>query len=138
MDYFNAFAISASGMVAEKTRTDTVALNLANMNSGKGVDGKLFKPLHVHIVPGKFAADFARQAGGVQVAGIEELDVAPRAVYEPGHPDADAKGMVSMPGVDQVKEMATMSAALRAYQANVVAFNAAKTMALKALEMGAQ
>ena len=41
---------------------------------------------------------------GVQVTGIEELDVAPRTVYEPGHPEANDKGLVAYPGVDHVRE----------------------------------
>jgi flagellar basal-body rod protein FlgC len=57
-------------------------------------------------------------------------------VYEPGNPDADDKGFVSLPGINQVTEMVNMAGALRAYEANVVAMNAAKTMALKALELG--
>ena len=41
-----------------------------------------------------------------------------------------------MPGVNQVTEMVNLASALRAYEANVVAMNAAKTMALKALDLG--
>ena len=49
---------------------------------------------------------------------------------------ADDKGMVALPGVDHVSEMVNLITALRAYEANVVAMNAAKTMAVKALEIG--
>jgi flagellar basal-body rod protein FlgC len=138
MDYFNAFAISAAGMRVEKMRTDVVALNLANMHSSRRADGSLFRPLQVTVVPGPaFAAGFERLAG-LPVVRLDERDVEPRLAYEPGSPDADANGMVSRPAVNQVEEMATMSSAMRAYQANVVALNAAKAMALKALELGAQ
>lgn len=142
MDYRNAFAISATGMTVEKVRLDTTAVNLANVHSTRGADGKLFRPLSVKIgeASGNFAAGFAQLAGtqlhGAQVLRIEETDVAPHKLYEPGNPDADAKGYVSLPGVNQVTEMVNMASALRAYEANVVAMNAAKTMALKALELG--
>jgi len=56
--------------------------------------------------------------------------------YEPGHPDADAQGFVTYPGIDPVGEMVDLISTLRAYEANVAAANAAKTMALKALELG--
>ena len=131
MDYRNAFAVSATGMNVEKLRLDTSAVNLANIHSSKGADGKLFRPLHVTTVEGtsNFAVGFEQLAG-------EETDVAPHKLYEPGNPDADDKGFVSMPGVNQVTEMVNIASALRAYEANVVAMNAAKTMALKALELG--
>jgi flagellar basal-body rod protein FlgC len=140
MDYFTAFAISASGMRAEKLRTDVVALNLANLNSSAGPDGKLFQPLAVRTAPAAFPAALVRLAGGsgVQVLGVEETQAEARIAYEPGNPGADANGMVRLPGVNRVTEMANLAAAMRAYQANVTAFNASKTMALKALELGGQ
>jgi flagellar basal-body rod protein FlgC len=142
MDYRNAFAISATGMNVEKFRLDTTAVNLANIHSGKGPDGKLFRPLHVTITEARenFAVGFERMSGaqlhGAEVLSVEESDVAPRKMYEPGNPEADDKGFVSLPGVNQVTEMVNLTSALRAYEANVVAMNAAKSMALKALELG--
>jgi flagellar basal-body rod protein FlgC len=143
MDYRSAFAISATGMTVEKTRLDTTAVNLANVHSTRGPDGKLFRPLSVKVgeaTSTSFAAGFEQLAGarlhGAQVLRIEETNVAPHKLYEPGNPDADEKGYVSLPGVNQVTEMVNMASALRAYEANVVAMNAAKTMALKALELG--
>jgi flagellar basal-body rod protein FlgC len=57
-------------------------------------------------------------------------------VYEPGNPDANAKGYVAYPNINLVTEMVSMMTATRAYEANVSALNAAKAMALKALEIG--
>ncbi|NLS44209.1 MAG: flagellar basal body rod protein FlgC, partial [Firmicutes bacterium] len=59
-----------------------------------------------------------------------------RLVYDPGHPDADEGGYVSMPNIDPVREMVDMISASRAYEANVTAINAAKTMAMRALDIG--
>ena len=74
--------------------------------------------------------------GGVQVAGIV-LDSRPfKRVYQPGHPDADAQGYVSMPNIDTVTEMVDMMGATRAYEANVAAVGAVKGMAMKAMEIG--
>lgn len=143
MDYRNAFAISASGMSVEKIRLDTIAVNLANIHTTRGADGKPFQPLSVRVgeSSASFAAGFSQLAGaahlhGARVLQIEPTNVAPHRLYEPGNPDADDKGFVSLPGVNQVTEMVNLAGALRAYEANVVAMNAAKTMALKALELG--
>jgi len=57
-------------------------------------------------------------------------------VYDPGHPDADENGIVQMPNVDVITEMVNMISATRAYEANVTALNASKSMANKALEIG--
>jgi flagellar basal-body rod protein FlgC len=142
MNYLNTFAISASGMTVEKARLDVTALNLANVHSTRAADGGAFVPMQV-ISTARQGALFAHHLGaaGLQGAGAKVLEVrprntAPRMVYEPGHPDADKKGFVSYPGVDPVGEMVNLISALRAYEANVAALNAAKTMALKALELG--
>ena len=58
-----------------------------------------------------------------------------RAVHDPGHPQADANGYVMLPNVNPVTEMVDMMTATRAYEANVTAMNAAKNMALKALDI---
>ncbi len=142
MDYRNAFAISASGMSVEKLRLDVTAANLANIHSGKRVDGTLFQPMQVVSTEahGQFSTQFEQQSGvqlhGAQVVGVTTMPTEPRMVFQPGNPDADDKGFVTEPGVNQVTEMVNMASALRAYEANVVAMNAAKTMALKALELG--
>ncbi|PRC93908.1 flagellar basal body rod protein FlgC [Solimicrobium silvestre] len=142
MDYRNAFAISASGMSVEKLRLDVTAANLANIHSGKRVDGTLFQPMQVISTEAgeNFSTQFEQLAGaqlhGAQVVGVTTTPTAPHMVYQPGNPDADDKGFVTEPGVNQVTEMVNMASALRAYEANVVAMNAAKTMALKALELG--
>jgi len=56
--------------------------------------------------------------------------------YDPGHPDADENGYVHMPNVNIVSEMVDMISATRAYEANIQAINAAKTMAREALGIG--
>ena len=83
--------------------------------------------------------DFEQQmtrAGGAEVVQVVEENRAPRMAFDPGHPHADAKGFVAYPGVDQPTEMLMLNTALRAYEANMVALNTAKTMATRALEIG--
>jgi flagellar basal-body rod protein FlgC len=58
-----------------------------------------------------------------------------KRVYDPGHPDADAQGYVSMPNVDTVTEMVDLIGAQRAYEANVTAMQAAKQMFSRTLDL---
>jgi flagellar basal-body rod protein FlgC len=73
---------------------------------------------------------------GVRVSNIVTDNAPFKKVYEPGHPDADADGYVSMPNVEVVTEMVNMISASRAYEANVTAINTTKSIAMKALEIG--
>ncbi len=144
MDYNASFQISASGMAIEKLRLDVTAANLANMHTTASSIGQLYKPMRVisQEVPLTFEKQFgdlyAVATGGAQVVGVEPQTSAPRMVYEPGHPQADSKGFVAYPGINHTSEMVNLMSALRAYEANVVAMNAAKTMASRALEIGGQ
>jgi flagellar basal-body rod protein FlgC len=144
MDYAAAFAISASGLQVAKLRVDVTAVNLANAYSTRSADGRLFEPLQV--VAAAKRADLFRAAldgaqpalQGAEVVEVRPTHVPPRLVFEPHHPDADAKGFVAYPGIDPVAEMVNLVAATRIYEANVAALNAAKSMATKALELGGQ
>jgi len=142
MDYHAAFQISASGMAVEKMRLDVTAANIANMNSAAPSASQVYRPLRViaREAPLNFAQQFgqlvALQGGGVEITSVEPQAVAPRMVHEPGHPYADAQGFVAYPGVNHTAEMMNMNTALRAYEANVAAMNAAKTMAARALDIG--
>ena len=143
MDYLNAFAISGSGMNVEKTRLDVTALNIANAHSTRARDGSGFEPLQVisaarraHAFRAAFGSAAAQLPSGAEVLEVRATRVPPRFVHEPNHPDANERGFVAYPGINPVNEMVTLISALRAYEANVAALNAAKTMALKALELG--
>ena len=67
---------------------------------------------------------------------FEDNETEGRLVYDPSHPDADEKGYVLYPNVNTVTEMTDMIDASRSYEANVTAFNAAKGMHMKALDIG--
>lgn len=142
MDYMASFDISASGMAVEKMRLDIMALNLANANTTRADGGGVYKPLKV-ISGAKitsFDSELIRQGmaniAGAQIVDIRPIDTEPRLVFDPNHPDANEKGYVSYPNVNPVSEMVTLIEATRAYEANVKAMNAAKSMALRALEIG--
>ncbi len=134
MDYMSIFEISASGMDFQRARMEAVASNLANVNTSRGVGGHTYKPLDV--VARASETEFGDLLTGVGEAAVVERNTAPRMVFNPSHPDADAQGYVALPNVNPVDEMVNMMTATRAYEANVRAMNAARSMALRALEIG--
>lgn len=146
MDYSDSFAISAAGMSLERTRADVASLNLANANTVQSAQGPQYRPLRVVARAAAMAAsgspafaDLVSQGvggAGPAMVSVEPTDLPPRMVYEPGHPLANDKGFVAYTGVDSATEMVTLMSAMRSYEANVAAMNAARTMALKALEIG--
>jgi flagellar basal-body rod protein FlgC len=146
MSLFGGLEISASGLTAERLRMDVSAENLANAQTTRGTDGQPYRRKEVILqeTPGSFGASLSAamcsskgtQGGGVQVAGVVQDTATPlKRVYDPGHPDADAQGYVSMPNVDTVTEMVDLISAQRAYEANVTAMQAAKQMFSRTLEL---
>lgn len=145
MDYSKVFAISAAGMQAERTRVEVATLNLANANTVSAPDAASFVPQRVMLRSAAMpqAVSFATQleqiasvATTVPEAVVQPTGVAPRLLHDPGHPLANAAGMVAQPAVDTASEMVTIMSAMRSYEANVAAASAARTLALKTLEIG--
>ena len=143
MSMYSALGVSATGMTAERLRMDVIADNLANADSTTGV-GAAYRRKAVTMAPAtggpafRLPGDGASAAGGqggVRVTGIVEDGSELRRVFEPGHPLADAEGYVTKPNVNPVTEMVDMVAATRAFEANVTAFEASKSMARDALRI---
>ncbi|WP_298272644.1 flagellar basal body rod protein FlgC [Geobacter sp.] len=146
MDFFSAMQISSSALSAERTRMNLISSNLANANSTKTAEGGPYKRKDAVFaatqVGETFRSAFDRMRRGapegVEVTQIIEDQNPPRLQYDPTHPDANAQGYVALPNVNVVEEMADMIAATRAYEANVTAVQAAKSMAMKTLEIGSK
>jgi flagellar basal-body rod protein FlgC len=144
MGLFDAIDISGSGLSAERLRMDVTAENLANAQTTRGPNGGPYQRKEVVLQtaqPDGFRTQLAgamdgvatgmgaaQTPGGVQAAGIVTDATAPRLVYDPGHPDANAQGYVAMPNVNPVTEMVDLIASSRAYEANVTAMQTAKSM----------
>jgi len=125
--------ISASGLDAQSRRMEVIANNVANAQTTRGADGKVFQRKDV-----VFGQRLDSALGDGDLGGVEILDIATdtspgRRVYRPGHPDADADGFLEMPNVNSVAEMVDMMSASRAFEANLSAMKASRTMAAKAL-----
>jgi flagellar basal-body rod protein FlgC len=145
MDIGSTFAISASGLRAERLRLDAIASNLANANTTRTAEGGPYRRRNVIFVAQDLESDFAATLEalsedgirrGVAVTDVVEDPSPPRMVFDPAHPDANSEGLVAYPNVNPVAEMVDLMAATRAYEANVQAVNATKRMADAALSIG--
>ncbi|WP_027363333.1 flagellar basal body rod protein FlgC [Desulfotruncus alcoholivorax] len=145
MGLFDSFGISASGMTANRFWADLISNNIANVNS-TGKPGDPNKQPYRREVP-VFGEILQKQLGpsngstasgrGVTVTQLVRDNKEPRMVYEPDHPDADPQtGYVAYPNINILNEMVNLIAATRAYEANVTALEASKTMAVAAIDMG--
>jgi flagellar basal-body rod protein FlgC len=162
---FSDLNISASGMRAERIRQNTISSNLANVETTRTEKGGPYRrqfPVfaadsderdtrlinqeiklqgvttqenHLPIPPLAFPRDERFFGSGVRVDEIREDSRPPKMVYDPSHPDADKNGYVAMPNINVVEEMTNMIAATRAYEANVTAFNASKSMYMQAMQI---
>lgn len=145
MALFQAFNISASGMTAERFRTDIIAENVANVNTTRTENGTPYRRKLVTFSE-RDSTSFrdllsrtARAYGGngVKVTRVLEDETTDFIMkYDPAHPDADENGYVSYPNVNIVSEMTDLIDAARGYEANVTAFNAVKAMAQAGLQVG--
>lgn len=145
MALFQSFNISASGMTAERFRLDTIAQNIANVNTTRTEDGTpyrrkivTFQEKDVTPFTNYYSSARARAVGnGVKVTSVkEDTETDFIMEYDPSHPDADENGYVSYPNVNTVTEMTNLIDATRAYEANTTAFEASKSMAQSGLSIG--
>jgi flagellar basal-body rod protein FlgC len=138
MGLFDSLGISSTGLTAQRLRMDVTSENLANAQSV----GYRRKDVVVREAQGGGGFDGALRnamgsaAGkGVEVQQISVDESPGRKVYDPGHPDADAQGYVTLPNVNPVTEMVDLIDASRAYEANVTAMQSAKQMFTKTLDL---
>ncbi len=145
MGLFQAFNISASGMTAQRFRTDIIAENIANVNTTSTESGGpyrrkivTFQEKDVTPFSQYYSASRNRAVGnGVKVSKVsEDYETDFIMEYDPSNPDADENGYVSYPNVNTVTEMTNLIDATRAYEANATAFDASKNMALTGLNIG--
>src|SRR5215469_11115264 len=139
MSIFAALAIAGSGMAAESERLSAVASNISNVNSVVTSSGDPYRAREVvfQAVSASEDTDEPSAVGmaGVKVAAVVESAEPLRTVHDPGSTFADANGYVTMPNVNPVEEMVNMISAQQDYQANLEAFNVAKGLALRTLQI---
>jgi flagellar basal-body rod protein FlgC len=141
MGMFGVLDISSAGMDVQQARLEAAASNIANSRT-TGENGGVYKPLTV-VVRSAIAQAVGPAGTPIDVANLPlpsaevvTQDVAPKLVYDPGHPDADANGMVALPGVDPVSSMLDLISISRGYEANLRAFDITRSLLQRTLDLG--
>lgn len=132
MDLFTAMDISASGMRAQRTRMNVISSNITNAHTTRTADGGPYRRRDVILRENSFEDELS----SVELEAIVEDPTPGKRVHEPGHPDADERGYVTLPNVNLMEEMVNMMGASRAFEANTTAVKTQKDMAEKALAIG--
>ncbi len=162
MGFFNSFDISGYGLSAQRLRINVISENIANANTTRTDEGgpyrrkevifkaepfedKLNKELEKNADFFKYenpldeeGEDYAEAKPPIETVVVDKIvrdDSKPILKYDPTNPDADANGYVAYPNINPVIEMSDLIEATRAYQANVAAFQSAKSMANNAINI---
>jgi flagellar basal-body rod protein FlgC len=142
MNLFGMLEVSGSALAAERWRAEVVSANMANAETTRTPQGGayhrqlvVFRGRPMPHFPLMLANLRSAPDGGVRVDRVvSDTSPLPRR-YEPGHPDADVEGYVTYPSVNPVMEMTDLLSAVRAYQLNASAVQAAKSMIQQSLQI---
>lgn len=143
MSLFNAIAVSASGLDAQRTRAELITENLANADTTRTPDGGPYRRKDAIFSSQPLQQPFSimlaeassSQMSGVFVSEIAVDDGDPERRYLPGHPDADPQGYVGFPRINPAEEMVDLMSASRGYQANVAAISSIKDMIARSIDI---
>jgi flagellar basal-body rod protein FlgC len=140
MSFFTSLRVTGSALAVERLRVDLASSNLANASSTQSVEGGPYRRRDAVIravsLDGGFGTALDRAVRAVSIQRIQLDPRPPREVFDPGHPDADAEGIVRLPNVAVAEEIVNLRTAQRAYEANLSALSASREMALRALRAG--
>jgi flagellar basal-body rod protein FlgC len=160
MSFLSSFDISGYGLSAQRFRINIISSNIANANTTRTDEGGPYRRKEVVFKAIDFdkqlndelqtnylkyenpldeeGDDYIKAKPALQTVIVDKIvrdDSKPILKYEPNNPDADKNGYVAYPNINPVIEMADLIEATRSYQANVAAFQSAKTMASSAISI---
>ena len=139
MSLMRAMAIGAAGLSAQRSRMELVSSNLANARTTRTPEGGPYRrrqPIFVaQPVKAGHHDSLGRSIRSVRMVRVVEDPSPPLLRFEPGHPDADAEGMVAYPNIDPIKEMIDMLSATRSYEAGVTLVRSIRDMGRSALQI---
>ena len=162
MGFLNSFDISGYGLSAQRFRINIISENIANVNTTRTPEGGPYRRKEVVFKAVPFeetlnsyldkearfhkyenpldeeGMDMAEAKPPIETVVVDKVvrdDSKPILKYDPTNPDADENGYVAYPNINPVVEMADLIEATRAYQANVAAFQASKTLAQQAINI---
>ncbi|QKI89586.1 flagellar basal body rod protein FlgC [Thiomicrorhabdus xiamenensis] len=135
MSLFKVLDISATGMHAQTVRLNTVASNMANVDSVSSNAEDTYRskqPVFQTILEDSIN----QPASGVRVKEIVENQAPLKMEYNPNHPMANDEGYIYRPNVNIVEEMANMMSASRSYETNIEVMNTSKQLLLRTIQLG--
>ncbi len=133
---FSIFDIAGSGMSAQSVRLNTVASNLANVNSVGSDPDQVYRARQPVFAAALESIRDQKGGVGTRLVGVVEKQEEPVRRYDPGNPLANEEGYIWETNVDPVEEMVNMIAASRAFQNNVEVLNTSKQLMLATLRLG--
>jgi len=127
-------------MAAQRTRAELLVENLANSETTRTPEGGPYRRKDAVFtstpMEGSFGSLFdSHIQEGVAVGQISVDQSDPERRYMPGHPDADANGYVAFPHISPAEDMADLSGASRAFEANVAAISSVKDMIMRSIDL---
>ncbi|GJD73960.1 flagellar basal body rod protein FlgC [Methylobacterium goesingense] len=133
MDFLKSLTSAASGLKAQSSRMRVIAENIANADSAPTAPGA--EPYRRKIPTFRSQVDQETGASVIETGRVRR-DTAPfRTKYEPGNPNANARGEVAMPNVNGLIENMDMREAQRSYEANLNMITATRRMVARTLEI---
>jgi flagellar basal-body rod protein FlgC len=125
--------IAAAGLDVQSHRMRVISENMANAQSTGKTPGS--DPYQRKTITFENTFD---EALGVDLVEVEQIGVDPtpfRVERDPGHPAADADGMVKYPNVNTLIEMGDMREANRSYEANLQMMKQSRAMVMMTLDL---
>ena len=116
MEYGSIGAIAKAGMTLERNRLELASVRLSQANIA-------FSSAQEALNSANDIRDRFLQLSNANGIDQAEMSTSIKTVHDPSHPKADANGNVFMMDVNPTTEMAVLVSAVRAYEANVRAFN---------------
>jgi len=160
MSFMSSFDISGYGLSAQRFRINTISSNIANANTTETPEGGPYRRKEVVFKAINFdkqlndelKTNYLKYSNPLDEEGNDEIEAKPALTtvsvakivrddskpilkYEPNNPNANKNGYVAYPNINPVIEMSDLVEATRSYQANVAAFQSAKTMASSAISI---
>lgn len=131
---YGTLDVAMSGMVTSRIRLEVATANVANRNTLTGPDGE-YAPFRRRMAVIATGDPSSGSKLGVHVAEIIRNDGPLTPKYDPSNPFADADGYVGYPDIDPTTEQVNAMEAMRAYEANLMAAEATKSMMTLALKL---
>lgn len=143
MSLFSSLSVSASGMNAQRVRSELLVENMANADTTRTPEGGPYRRkdavFQSQAMDQPFSSVLAGEMNG-DGTGVAVSDVIvdqrdPERRYVPGHPDAGPDGYVAFPRLNPAEEMVDLVSASRGYQANVASMTSVKEMLQRSIDL---